>query len=182
MDLFGNKKLSNRGFTLIELLVVISIIGLLSSVVLASVNSARAKARDAYRRSSLQQLRNAVELRFASKTAIMDDYPVSAGFFTNACHGGLGGPPAGCGTVANRLAPEYIPVIPDDPLNSGNNRFMYYRKNQAGGPCTGSDGTKYSFYATLENPSASDLATISGSDAFDQCIGLTYGKNYRIGN
>jgi prepilin-type N-terminal cleavage/methylation domain-containing protein len=38
-------KINNKGFTLIELLVVISIIGMMSSVVLAAVNSARDKAK-----------------------------------------------------------------------------------------------------------------------------------------
>jgi prepilin-type N-terminal cleavage/methylation domain-containing protein len=53
-----------RGFTLIELLVVIAIIGLLSSVVLASLNSARGKARDARRKEDLAQIYTALALYY----------------------------------------------------------------------------------------------------------------------
>jgi prepilin-type N-terminal cleavage/methylation domain-containing protein len=53
-----------RGFTLIELLVVIAIIGLLSSVILASLNSARIKGRDARRVSDLTQIQVALELYY----------------------------------------------------------------------------------------------------------------------
>lgn len=53
---------NKKGFTLIELLVVISIIGLLSSVILASLSASRVKGRDAKRVSDIRQIRNALEL------------------------------------------------------------------------------------------------------------------------
>ena len=58
----NNKK---RGFTLIELLVVVAIIGLLSSVVLASLNSARAKARDARRLEDAHQFKLVMQLYYS---------------------------------------------------------------------------------------------------------------------
>ncbi|HEY4499365.1 MAG TPA: type II secretion system protein [Candidatus Paceibacterota bacterium] len=54
----------NKGFTLIELLVVIAIIGILASVVLASLNTARNKASDAAVKGSLQQIRNQAALYY----------------------------------------------------------------------------------------------------------------------
>ena len=54
----------NRGFTLIELLVVIAIIGILSSVVLASLNTARGKGSDAAIKASLANARAQAELYY----------------------------------------------------------------------------------------------------------------------
>ncbi len=106
----------SRGFTLIELLVVIAIIGLLSSVVLASLNTARSKARDARRASDMNQIKIALEL-YRSTNGLYPPTPVS--------------PCPTVSTVANLSCgasdiTPYIPIIPADPVQTGNNNYRYY--------------------------------------------------------
>jgi prepilin-type N-terminal cleavage/methylation domain-containing protein len=61
-------KNTNRGFTLIELLVVIAIIGILASVVLVSLNSARSKGKDARVISDVNQLRTQLETDYTGSS------------------------------------------------------------------------------------------------------------------
>lgn len=55
---------NGAGFTLIELLVVIAIVGLLSSIMIVGVNSAREKAKRTVALTNQKQLQKAVELYF----------------------------------------------------------------------------------------------------------------------
>lgn len=58
------RPINKKGFTIVELLLVIAIIGFLASIVLASLQGARAKTRDARRMQDLGQIRTALILYY----------------------------------------------------------------------------------------------------------------------
>jgi prepilin-type N-terminal cleavage/methylation domain-containing protein len=114
-----NRLSRSRGFTLIELLVVIAIIGVLSSIALASLNSARSKGNDAKRVSDLREVQKALET-YASDNG--GNYPVS-GSYRSQCNA-WGGYTSS--TVIPGLVPNYISAVPADPqMNAANNTCCY---------------------------------------------------------
>ena len=145
---------NNKGFTLIELLVVIAIIGILSSVVLASLNSARQKSRDARRIADIKQIQLALELYFDSSRS----YPVGAE----------------SGANFTGMAPTYIATIPVDPTNLATG-YQYKSLTAGATPtdCTASPCNYYHLGASMEESGNTaltgdrDLGALGITDNFD---------------
>jgi len=148
----NNKKNKNNhsGFTLIELLVVISIIGILSSFAVVSLNSARVKARDALRKGDMAQIRTALGLyymdhnRYPECSDTWDDTLPDYGANTvdgSDCYIWLG-------TQLTAGARPIMERIPMDPQNNDNtvatDPVHIYRY------VTDSGGTQYAVVYRLE--------------------------------
>jgi len=144
----------NKGFTLIELLVVIAIIGLISSIVLVSLNSARVKARDAKRIAEIKQIQTALELYYDDNSA----YPLSPSCgatipSANWCNSvqGLSNGHWIKDSSGSNLG-SYINQDPIDPKQGTSavfvgNTYFYYSNNYGGG------GQWYMIVFKLENTS-----------------------------
>jgi len=150
-----------RGFTLIELLVVIAIIGILASIVLASLNSARKKARDARREADVNQIQKALELYAQDHSG---QYPDSAAVATVGA------------ALSATLVPNYIAALPADPLGGS---YVYNYQSDAA-----SASQHFCVGAVLENasPTASStcIASINLIGTADYGGGST--MNYAVGN
>jgi prepilin-type N-terminal cleavage/methylation domain-containing protein len=172
---------NNKGFTLIELLVVIAIIGILASVILASLNSARSKANDARRKSDLAQIATALQLyRDANGTFVISGSGASGGgngWFSlkNGTNYAL--------SVAEGLANSgFIGGIVVDPSGQTSSNGV-----SRSGYMIYADADHYTLWANLENPTPADIATMNNcySNAYDNYSLSAPAKaqmNYCIGN
>lgn len=128
------KKRHLSAFTLIELLVVISIIGILTVLVAANLNSARSRARDTARKSDLAQYRNALEIYANANGGLYPIFTTTTDATTESFCTLLGFPGTSC---------------PKDPQAADTGNTYNYRSDGAG--AAGTPGaTQYFLWATLE--------------------------------
>jgi len=125
-----------QGFTLIELLVVISIIGFLSSVVLASLNSARIKANNSQQVSTIGQYYKAFQLFYNDYGAFPGDSAVFPGAFSEVC---LASIDTNCDTspISPKIINDLSPYIKLGPA------FQIFEKIYLGNPIGPAIGPRY---------------------------------------
>lgn len=108
---------SLSAFTLIELLVVIAIIGILSSVVLAAISSARESARDTRRLQDMRQIQTALEMYYNDNGEYPDEDGSGWEYSTEDNEQFLDI------LVSDGYLSNYI----IDPVNGNGYRYRYYR-------------------------------------------------------
>ncbi|PIR78043.1 MAG: hypothetical protein COU28_03775 [Candidatus Magasanikbacteria bacterium CG10_big_fil_rev_8_21_14_0_10_36_16] len=127
--------MNKKGFTLIELLVVIAIIGVLSTLAVVALGSARQKANDAKRLSDIKQVQTALELFYTDHSS----YPtttaiaIDLGDDTHACLNTSGFHATG----STECPSPYMGLVPKGP--DANEYYDY----------VSTDGTGYTIHGIL---------------------------------
>ena len=157
----------NKGFTLIELLVVIAIIGVLASVVLASLNTARNKGADAAVKSQLANMRAEAEVYYDGTGASTYGLPVAAASGATGC--GLASTmfkvdASFASAVTNLTANGAIPVCAAGGANLGTTATSWAMSAplKAGGSwCVDNTGASIGKTATGGNASAAATGVVA---------------------
>ena len=127
---------SQRGFTLIEVLVAVTIIAVLTSIGIVSYQAANRRARDAKRKSDLEQVRSALEMYKADNNW----YPnTGSGSWANTTY---------LGTPLN----NYLSPIPSSP--KAGEVYYYKATNSSGGRYYG-----YCLSSDMESSNPTDSCT-----------------------
>lgn len=114
---------SKAGYTLIELIIVAGIIGVLSSIVLASINEIRQNSRDAKRIADLENIALALGLYKEENGEFPNGAGYDGGGVGQATEGRIC---SGCTGPINVDLLEYLGEIPEDPLHDGLTYGYYY--------------------------------------------------------
>lgn len=148
-----------RGFTLIELLVVISIIGILSTLAVVSLNDARGKARDAKRISDIKQVQTALELFLADRNG----YPVGNDLTLGAGTGVSLSETAGFAATA--AGTTYMGRVPANPLPNGvDYKYTSYTSSAKTSVCAAVPCAWYQINFELEGQTGGLAAGAHGAD------------------
>jgi prepilin-type N-terminal cleavage/methylation domain-containing protein len=116
-----------KGFTLVELLVVVAIIALLASIILASINTARAKSRDSRRLEDLHTMQIALDLYFNVNGSYPIPFPYCLPDPWNPVMGwaSLHTGYTTCWTNLQTSLAPYIKTLPQDPAPQNGDDYFY---------------------------------------------------------